>query len=172
MAPARTSHLPLKVNMAGVIPAIFASSIILFPASITQWFGQSEGFEWLFNLSQLLQPGQPLYVVLFTMAVIFLLSFIQECSIILVIQRDNLKKSGVCTRLPDQANKHLCYIDKVMTRLTHWCVIYCFCLFGSLHHYVVMEGAIPIRWYIIIDCSGCYYGFHRTGSESFNVSTI
>lgn len=87
MAPVRQSHLPLKVNMAGVIPAIFASSIILFPATIAQWFGTSEGFEWLFDLSQLLQPGQPLYIVLFTMAVIFFAFFYTECNIILVIQR-------------------------------------------------------------------------------------
>lgn len=119
MAPARSSHLPLKVNMAGVIPAIFASSIILFPASITQWFGQSsEGFEWLFDLSQLLQPGQPLYVVLFTMAVIFFAFFYTGMQYNPRDTADNLKKSGAFVpgyRPGEQTSR---YIDKVMTRLT------------------------------------------------------
>lgn len=119
MAPARSSHLPLKVNMSGVIPAIFASSIILFPASITQWFGQSsEGFEWLFDLSQLLQPGQPLYVVLFTMAVIFFAFFYTGMQYNPRDTADNLKKSGAFVpgyRPGEQTSR---YIDKVMTRLT------------------------------------------------------
>lgn len=119
MTPARSSHLPLKVNMAGVIPAIFASSIILFPASITQWFGQSsEGFEWLFDLSQLLQPGQPLYVVLFTMAVIFFAFFYTGMQYNPRDTADNLKKSGAFVpgyRPGEQTSR---YIDKVMTRLT------------------------------------------------------
>ena len=68
---AQTSHLPLKVNMAGVIPPIFASSILLFPASIGQWFGQTEGMEWLQDMSLALGPGQPLYILLFAISVIF-----------------------------------------------------------------------------------------------------
>ena len=119
MAPARSSHLPLKVNMAGVIPAIFASSVILFPASITQWFGQSsEGFEWLFDLSQLLQPGQPLYIVLFTMAVIFFAFFYTGMQYNPRDTADNLKKSGAFVpgyRPGEQTSR---YIDRVMTRLT------------------------------------------------------
>ena len=119
MAPARSSHLPLKVNMAGVIPAIFASSIILFPASITQWFGQSsEGFEWLFDLSQLLQPGQPLYIVLFTIAVIFFAFFYTGMQYNPRDTADNLKKSGAFVpgyRPGEQTSR---YIDRVMTRLT------------------------------------------------------
>ena len=119
MAPARSSHLPLKVNMAGVIPAIFASSIIVFPASVTQWFGQSsEGFEWLFDLSQLLQPGQPLYIVLFTMAVIFFAFFYTGMQYNPRDTADNLKKSGAFVpgyRPGEQTSR---YIDRVMTRLT------------------------------------------------------
>ena len=119
MAPARSSHLPLKVNMAGVIPAIFASSIIVFPASITQWFGQSsEGLEWLFDLSQLLQPGQPLYIVLFTIAVIFFAFFYTGMQYNPRDTADNLKKSGAFVpgyRPGEQTSR---YIDRVMTRLT------------------------------------------------------
>ena len=119
MAPARSSHLPLKVNMAGVIPAIFASSIIVFPASVTQWFGQSsEGLEWLFDLSQLLQPGQPLYIVLFTIAVIFFAFFYTGMQYNPRDTADNLKKSGAFVpgyRPGEQTSR---YIDRVMTRLT------------------------------------------------------
>ena len=133
MAPARSSHLPLKVNMAGVIPAIFASSIILFPASITQWFGQSsEGFEWLFDLSQLLQPGQPLYIVLFTMAVIFFAFFYTGMQYNPRDTADNLKKSGAFVpgyRPGEQTSR---YIDRVMTRLT---------LIGSL--YITFVCLVP-----------------------------
>jgi len=115
---AQSTHLPLKVNMAGVIPAIFASSIILFPATIASWFGTSEGFEWLFDLSQLLQSGQPLYIVLFTMAVIFFAFFYTGMQYNPRDTADNLKKSGAFVpgyRPGEQTSR---YIDKVMTRLT------------------------------------------------------
>ena len=62
---AQSSHLPLKVNMAGVIPAIFASSLLLAPASLAQWFGQTKGMEWLQEVSLVLSPGQPLYILMF-----------------------------------------------------------------------------------------------------------
>jgi protein translocase subunit secY/sec61 alpha len=68
---AQSTHLPLKVNMAGVIPAIFASSIILFPATLTSWFGGSTGWSWLSAISDNLAPGQPLYVLLYATAIIF-----------------------------------------------------------------------------------------------------
>ena len=139
MAPARSSHLPLKVNMAGVIPAIFASSIIVFPASVTQWFGQSsEGLEWLFDLSQLLQPGQPLYIVLFTIAVIFFAFFYTGMQYNPRDTADNLKKSGAFVpgyRPGEQTSR---YIDRVMTRLTLLvrCILPLFVWFLiSLHHY-------------------------------------
>lgn len=118
MVAAQTSHLPLKVNMAGVIPAIFASSIILFPATVTQWFGQTEGAEWLSDLSLLLYPGQPLYIVLFTMAVIFFAFFYTGMQYNPRDTADNLKKSGAFVpgyRPGEQTSR---YIDKVMTRLT------------------------------------------------------
>lgn len=82
-----STHLPLKVNMAGVIPAIFASSIILFPATITSWFGQGASLEWLTDLSMLLHPGQPLYLIVYAIAIIFFSFFIRQCNIILVIRQ-------------------------------------------------------------------------------------
>ncbi len=72
---AQTSHLPLKVNMAGVIPAIFASSILLFPASLGSWFGQSEGLGWLQDVAQAIAPGQPLNILLFTAGIVFFCFF-------------------------------------------------------------------------------------------------
>lgn len=147
MAQARSSHLPLKVNMAGVIPAIFASSIILFPTSITQWFGQSEGFEWLFDLSQLLQPGQPLYIVFFTIAVIFFAFFYTGMQYNPRDTADNLKKSGAFVpgyRPGEQTSR---YIDKVMTRLT---------LVGAL--YIIFVCLVPYiitsLWKVSFQLSG------------------
>ena len=72
---AQSSHLPLKVNMAGVIPAIFASSILLFPASIAQWFGQGEGWDWLQDVALALGPGQPLNIILFSAGIVFFCFF-------------------------------------------------------------------------------------------------
>ncbi len=91
---AQTSHLPLKVNMAGVIPAIFASSILLFPASIGQWFGQSESMGWMQDVSQAIAPGQPLNILLFSMGVIFFCFFYTALMFNPKEVADNLKKSG------------------------------------------------------------------------------
>jgi preprotein translocase subunit SecY len=89
-----SSHLPLKVNMAGVIPAIFASSLLLFPASLGQWFGQSEGMEWLQELSLQIAPGQPLNVILFAMGIIFFCFWYTAIMFNPKEVADNLKKSG------------------------------------------------------------------------------
>src|SRR5690606_26940315 len=91
---AQTSHLPLKVNMAGVIPAIFASSILLFPASLGTWFGQGEGMGWLQSLSQAIAPGQPLNIILFSAGIIFFCFFYTALMFNPKDVADNLKKSG------------------------------------------------------------------------------
>ncbi|MAY56891.1 preprotein translocase subunit SecY [Pseudohongiella sp. SYSU M77423] len=121
---AQSSHLPLKVNMAGVIPAIFASSILLFPASIGQWFGQSEGAEWLQDLALLIGPGQPLYVILFSAMIIFFCFFYTALVFNPKDVADNLKRSGAFIpgiRPGEQTAK---YIDAVLTRLTMFGAIY------------------------------------------------
>mgnify|MGYP003664505241 FL=1 len=121
---AQSSHLPLKVNMAGVIPAIFASSILLFPASIGQWFGQAEGAEWLQDLALLIGPGQPLYVILFSAMIIFFCFFYTALVFNPKDVADNLKRSGAFIpgiRPGDQTAK---YIDAVLTRLTMFGAIY------------------------------------------------
>ena len=118
MYAAQSSHLPLKLNMAGVIPPIFASSIILFPATLGGWFGQSQGMEWLQDLSTTLSPGQPIYVMLYAAAIIFFCFFYTALVFNSRETADNLKKSGAFIpgiRPGEQTAK---YIDGVMTRLT------------------------------------------------------
>lgn len=115
---ARSSHLPLKINMAGVIPPIFASSIILFPATIAQWFGHGKGMEWLGVIGVVLQRGQPLYMILFTLAIVFFCFFYTALVFNPTETADNLKKSGAFIpgiRPGEQTAK---YIDSVMSRLT------------------------------------------------------
>jgi len=116
---AQTSHLPLKVNMAGVIPAIFASSLLLFPASISQWFGQGVNAPaWLQDISLLIGPGQPLYVLLFSALIIFFSFFYTSLMYNPKEVADNLKRGGAYLpgiRPGDQTAK---YIDSVTTRLT------------------------------------------------------
>lgn len=121
---AQQSHLPLKVNMAGVIPAIFASSILLFPASLGEWFGKSEGMGWLSDISQALAPGQPLNIILFSAGIIFFCFFYTALMFNPKEVAENLKKSGAFIpgiRPGDQSAR---YIDGVLTRLT---------VFGSLY---------------------------------------
>ncbi len=118
MYAGQTSHLPLKINMAGVIPAIFASSIILFPATIGQWFGEMEGLAWMQRLGQTLSPGQPLYIALYATAIIFFCFFYTALVFNSRDTSDNLKKSGAFipgVRPGEQTSR---FIDKVMTRLT------------------------------------------------------
>jgi preprotein translocase subunit SecY len=116
---AQTSHLPLKVNMAGVIPAIFASSILLFPASIGTWFGQgSNAPEWLQEVSLFLGPGQPLHVILFAVLIIFFCFFYTALMFNPKEVADNLKKGGAYLPGIRPGDKTAKYIDNVMTRLT------------------------------------------------------
>jgi len=118
MYAGQTSHLPLKINMAGVIPAIFASSIILFPATIGQWFGEMDGLAWMQRLGQTLSPGQPLYIAFYAAAIIFFCFFYTALVFNARDTADNLKRSGAFipgVRPGEQTSR---YIDKVMTRLT------------------------------------------------------
>lgn len=115
---AHQSHLPLKVNMAGVIPPIFASSIILFPATISSWFGKSEGYGWLTEIGFSLQPGQPLYIILFASAIMFFAFFYTALVFNPRETADNLKRSGAFLPGIRPGENTANYIDKVMTRLT------------------------------------------------------
>lgn len=114
----QSTHLPLKLNMAGVIPPIFASSIILFPATLAGWFGSSERMYWLKDVSAKLSPGQPLYILMFTVAILFFAFFYTALVFNPKETADNLKKSGAFVpgiRPGEQTAK---YIDRIMGRLT------------------------------------------------------
>ncbi len=121
---AQSTHLPLKVNMAGVIPAIFASSIILFPATISTWFGGGIGWDWLTTVSLYLQPGKPMYVLLYASAIIFFCFFYTALVFNPRETADNLKKSGAFVAGIRPGEQTAKYIDKVMTRLTFVGAIY------------------------------------------------
>ncbi|MBK7006372.1 MAG: preprotein translocase subunit SecY [Burkholderiales bacterium] len=120
----QSSHLPLKLNMAGVIPPIFASSIILMPATIANWFSSGESMRWLKDLSSTLSPGQPVYVLLYAAAIVFFCFFYTALVFNARETADNLKKSGAFIpgiRPGEQTAKH---IDKILLRLTFAGAIY------------------------------------------------
>lgn len=114
----QSSHLPLKLNMAGVIPPIFASSIILLPATIANWFSSGDSMRWLKDISSTLSPGQPVYVMLYAAAIVFFCFFYTALVFNSRETADNLKKSGAFIpgiRPGDQTAR---YIDKILLRLT------------------------------------------------------
>jgi preprotein translocase subunit SecY len=118
MFAAQSSHLPLKLNMAGVIPPIFASSIILFPAALGDWFGQNDSMKWLQDVVATMSPGQPIYVFMYATAIIFFCFFYTALVFNSRETAENLKKSGAFIpgiRPGQQTAKH---IDGVLTRLT------------------------------------------------------
>ena len=118
MMAGQSSFLPLKINMAGVIPPIFASSIILFPSTIAGWFSGNEGFGWLQDVSTMLSPGQPVYVLFYATAIIFFCFFYTALVFNSKETADNLKKSGAFLPGIRPGVQTTVYIDKVMTRLT------------------------------------------------------
>ncbi len=139
---AQTTHLPLKINMAGVIPAIFASSIIVFPVTIAQWFSEVKGLEWLNMVNVSLQQGQPLHMILFAVGIIFF-SFLFTALIFNPKETaDNLKKSGAFIpgiRPGDHTAK---FIDGVMTKLTLIGSIYV-ALVCLLPEFLIMTWNVP-----------------------------
>ncbi|WP_313950667.1 preprotein translocase subunit SecY [Accumulibacter sp.] len=138
----QSSHLPLKLNMAGVIPPIFASSIILFPATIAGWFGAGESGRWLKDIAGALSPGQPIYVMLYAAAIIFFCFFYTALVFNSRETADNLKKSGAFVpgiRPGDQTAR---YIDKILMRLTliGACYITIVCL---LPEFMILKWNVP-----------------------------
>jgi preprotein translocase subunit SecY len=137
---AQSSHLPLKVNMSGVIPAIFASSILLFPASIAQWFGQgADQAEWLQDLALAIGPGQPLNILLFSALIVFFCFFYTALMFNPQEVAENLKKSGAFLPGIRPGQQTANYIDGVLTRLT---------LFGALYMTLVclMPQFLVVMW--------------------------
>ncbi|MGN2391989.1 preprotein translocase subunit SecY [Pelomicrobium sp. G1] len=113
-----SSHLPLKLNMAGVIPPIFASSIILFPATLAGWFGSHESVTWLRDIAATLSPGQPIYVLLYAAAIIFFCFFYTALVFNPKETADNLKKSGAFVPGIRPGEQTARYIERIMMRLT------------------------------------------------------
>jgi preprotein translocase subunit SecY len=114
----QSSHLPLKLNMAGVIPPIFASSIILLPATVVSWFSSGDSMRWLKDIASALSPGQPVYIMLYVAAIVFFCFFYTALVFNSRETADNLKKSGAFIpgiRPGDQTARH---IDKILVRLT------------------------------------------------------
>jgi preprotein translocase subunit SecY len=142
MVQAQSSHLPLKINMAGVIPAIFASSLLLAPASMASWFGSNPGMGALQQIALVLSPGQPLYIMTFAAGIIFFSFFYTAIMFDPKDVADNLKRQGAYVpgiRPGAQTSK---YIDDVITRLT---------VFGSL--YVTLVCLLPEFMVVFFDTS-------------------
>lgn len=142
MFAAQSSHLPLKINMAGVIPPIFASSIIMLPATLAQWFGNSKSLSWLGDIGFALSPGQPLYLALFTGSIVFFCFFYTALVFNPRETAENLKKSGAFIpgiRPGEQSSR---YIDGVMTRLTLVGAIY-LSVVALLPEFMVFTWHVP-----------------------------
>jgi preprotein translocase subunit SecY len=138
----QSSHLPLKLNMSGVIPPIFASSIILLPATIVGWFATGEGMRWLKDISSALSPGQPIYVLLYAAMIVFFAFFYTALVFNSRETADNLKKSGAFIpgiRPGEQTSR---YIDKILSRLTLVGAVY-ITLVCLLPEFLVLKYNVP-----------------------------
>lgn len=138
----QASHLPLKLNMAGVIPPIFASSIILFPATLAGWFGAGQGMTWLRDISEKLSPGQPIYVLLYAAAIIFFCFFYTALVFSPKETADNLKKSGAFLPGIRPGEQTARYIEKIMLRLTLVGAVY-ITLVCLLPEFLVVKWNVP-----------------------------
>jgi preprotein translocase subunit SecY len=124
MYAAQSSHLPLKMNMSGVIPPIFASSIILFPATLGNWMGQNPHFEWLQKFAAVMSPGQLLYAVVYGLLIVFFCFFYTSLVFNSRETAENLKKSGAFIPGIRPGQQTAGYIDGVLTKLTLWGAVY------------------------------------------------
>jgi preprotein translocase subunit SecY len=136
------SHLPFKLNMSGVIPPIFASSIILFPTTMASWFGSAEGMDWLKDISSIIAPGQPLYVLLYAAGIVFFCFFYTALVFNPKETADNLKKSGAFVPGIRPGEQTARYIDGVMTRLTLGGAIY-ITLVCLLPEFLILRFSVP-----------------------------
>ena len=138
----QSTHLPFKINMSGVIPPIFASSIILFPATIASWFGTSEGFDWMQNIAAKLTPGQPIYIMLYGSLIMFFCFFYTALVFDSKDTADNLKRSGAFLPGIRPGHQTAQYIDKVLGRLTFWGGLYIM-LVCLLPEFMILYFRVP-----------------------------
>jgi preprotein translocase subunit SecY len=142
MYAGQTSHLPFKINMSGVIPPIFASSLILFPATIASWFGTSQAVNWLQRLAASLSPGQPIYILLYASLIMFFCFFYTALVFNSRETAENLRRSGAFIPGIRPGQQTADYIDKVLTRLTFWGALYitAVCL---IPEFLILEFNVP-----------------------------
>ncbi|WP_347255258.1 preprotein translocase subunit SecY [Brachymonas denitrificans] len=138
----QASHLPLKLNMAGVIPPIFASSIILLPATVVNWFSSTESMRWLRDIASSLTPGQPIYIALYAAAIIFFCFFYTGLVFNSRETADNLKKSGAFVPGIRPGDNTARYIDKILLRLTFIGAIY-ITLVCLLPEFLILKYNVP-----------------------------
>jgi preprotein translocase subunit SecY len=138
----QSSHLPFKLNMSGVIPPIFASSLILFPATLLSWFGSAEGFIWLRDLAGTLSPGQPIYVILYGALIVFFCFFYTALQYNPKETADNLKKSGAFVPGIRPGEQTARYLEKILTRLTLAGAIYV-TLVCLLPEFLILRWNVP-----------------------------
>ncbi|MGE4336882.1 MAG: preprotein translocase subunit SecY [Pigmentiphaga sp.] len=138
----QSSHLPLKLNMSGVIPPIFASSIILFPATLTSWFATGESMLWMRDIAAALSPGQPLYITLYALAIVFFTFFYTALVFNSRETADNLKKSGAFIPGIRPGEQTARYIDRILSRLTLAGAIY-ITLVCLLPEFLVLRWNVP-----------------------------
>jgi preprotein translocase subunit SecY len=142
MYQGQTTHLPFKLNMAGVIPPIFASSLILFPATVAQWFGTAESMGWLQVMAQSLSPGQPIYTLMYAGLIIFFCFFYTALVFNSRETADNLKRSGAFIPGIRPGQQTAEYIDAVLTRLTFWGAMY-ITLICLMPEFMIMYWNVP-----------------------------
>jgi len=138
----QTSHLPFKMNMAGVIPPIFASSLILFPATLLGWFGSAEGFNWLRDIAGTLSPGQPIYVLLYAGLIVFFCFFYTALQYSPRETADNLKKSGAFVPGIRPGDQTASYLERILTRLTMGGAVYV-TLVCLLPEFLILRWNVP-----------------------------
>ena len=157
----QTSHLPFKINMSGVIPPIFASSLILFPATIATWFGTGQAVSWLQRLAASLAPGQPIYILLYAGLIIFFCFFYTSLVFNSRDTADNLKRSGAFIPGIRPGRQTADYIDKVLTRLTFWGRhVHHRRLPHARVHDLPVQRAVLFRRHLAADHRGGDHGLH------------
>ena len=138
----QSSHLPFKLNMSGVIPPIFASSLILFPATLLGWFGTAEGLIWLRDIAATLTPGQPIYVLLYAGLIVFFCFFYTALQYNPKETADNLKKSGAFVPGIRPGDQTASYLERILTRLTLAGAVYV-TLVCLLPEFLILRWNVP-----------------------------
>ena len=138
----QSSHLPFKLNMAGVIPPIFASSLILFPATLLGWFGSAEGMNWLKDIAATLSPGQPIYVMIYAALIVFFCFFYTALQYNPKETADNLKKSGAFVPGIRPGEQTARYLEKILLRLTLAGAIYV-TLVCLMPEFLILKWNVP-----------------------------